>query len=128
MSDEINYIWCRECGKLVYYTPANTVIYYFKDYPWYSAAETHCPYCDYKQALFLINNLEWELGWAIENDLGFIILDGFPPENIAESFEKLYPEAPSYHELNTGENAIVEYFSYLLDSTDPEEWFDETGE
>ena len=62
MSDEFNYIWCRECGRLVHYTPANTVIYFFVDYVWYTAAETHCHYCDYKQALFLIDNLDWLVG------------------------------------------------------------------
>lgn len=124
MSDELNYIWCRNCDRLVHYTPSNTVIYFFKDYPWYSAAETHCHYCDYKQALFLVENLQWELDWAIDNDLGFIMLDGLPPKHIRESFGRIYPDLPNYKDLTTGEDAIVVYFGYLLESTDPEEWFD----
>jgi hypothetical protein len=123
MSDELNYIWCRECGRLVYYTPANTVIYFFVDYVWYTAAETHCPYCDYKQALFLIENLDWELEWAIENDLGFIEIDGIPPVHIRDSFARVYPEYPNYKDLTDEEEAEVLFFGYLLKNTDQKEWF-----
>ena len=125
MSNEFNYIWCRECGRLVHYTPANTVIYFFVDYVWYTAAETHCHYCDYKQALFLIDNLDWELEWAIENDIGFIEIDGIPPVHIRESFGRVYPGLPNYKDLTTGEDAIALYFGYLLNTLPEEEWFDD---
>lgn len=126
--DELNYIWCRECGNLVHYTPHNTTIIYFKDYPWYSFAQTKCEHCEYTQGLFLTNNLEWELKWAIEHDLGFITMEGFPPDAVMESFEKVYPEYPHYHFLSNSEENEVLFFGYLLQNTDPEEWFDEEAD
>jgi hypothetical protein len=125
MSDEINYIWCRECGNLVHYTSENTTIVFFPDYPWYSFAQTECGHCNYKQALFLTNNLEWELAWAIKHDLGFITLDGFPPEQVMESFDEVYPEFVHYHLLSESEENQVLFFGYLLENTDPKEWFNE---
>ncbi len=125
MSDEQNYIWCRYCEKLVLYSSQNTIIVYFKDYPWYSAAQTTCEHCGKAQSLFLTDNLDWELGWAIHNDLGFITLEGIPPQEVMDAFDRVYPEYPHMHILNSSEENEVSFFEYLLENVDPEEWFND---
>lgn len=121
--DEQNRIKCRNCGEWVYYTPANTVIYWWPDYLWYSIAQTVCDHCDYRQACFLLDNLEWELNWAIENDLGFIEMEGLPQDDVLEAFHELYPKYVTYHELSANEQAWVDYLAYLLDTVPQDEWF-----
>ena len=121
--NEQNRIKCRNCGEWVYYTPANTVIYFWPDYLWYSVAQTVCDLCDYTQACFLIDNLEWELNWAVANDIGFIEMEGLPAEHILEAFHELYPSHVTYHELSDKEQAWVDYLAYLLDSVPQDEWF-----
>lgn len=122
--DEVNFIRCRRCQKIVHYTPANTVIYFYTEYRWYSVAQTICDFCQHPQACFLVRNLDWEIRWAIENDLGFVMIQEMPSDEVMEAFHELYPEYPRLHELEDNEDALVQYFAYLLD-TDPEEkWFD----
>lgn len=121
--DEQNRIKCRNCGEWVYYTPANTVIYWWPEYLWYSLAQTICDYCEYRQACFLLDNLEWELNWAIHNELGFIEMEGLPQEDILRAFKEIFPNFVSYHELTEIEQAYVEYLAYLLDSVPEGEWF-----
>ena len=118
-----NIIVCRKCDEDISYTPANTVIYFYKDYPWYSVAQTVCDHCNFKQALFLLENLEWELRWAIANDLGFIEKYGFPSDGVLSAFHNLYEDFPRYHKLDSKENAQVNYIVYLMDSLPPDEWF-----
>lgn len=121
--DEQNRIKCRNCGEWVYYTPANTVIYWWPDYLWYSIAQTICDHCDYRQACFLLDNLEWELNWAIENDLGFVEMEGLPQDDVLEAFHELYPKFVTYHELSANEQAWVDYLAYLMDTIPQDEWF-----
>ena len=121
--DEQNRIKCRNCGEWVYYTPANTVIYWWPDYLWYSIAQTVCDHCDYRQACFLLDNLEWELNWAVENDLGFIEMEGLPQDDVLEAFKEIYPNFVTYHELTEQEQAWVDYLAYLLDYVPEDEWF-----
>jgi hypothetical protein len=121
--DEQNRIKCRNCGEWVYYTPANTVIYWWPEYLWYSIAQTVCDHCDYRQACFLLDNLEWELNWAIANELGFIEMEGLPQDDVLEAFKEIYPKFVTYHELSKKEQAWVDYLAYLLDSVPQDEWF-----
>lgn len=125
--DELNYIKCRNCGITVHYTPANTVIYYYMDYRWYSVAQTICDECEYPQAVFLLDNLDWELEWAAKNDLGFVMLEGLPSDQVADAFHELY-DYPRMHGLADKEDALVKYFAYLLDSDPQERWFREDPE
>jgi hypothetical protein len=124
MSDEQNYIWCRYCERLVLYSSHNTTIIYFKDYPWYSAAQTKCEHCGKDQSLFLTDNLDWELAWAIENDLGFITLVGFPPQEVLDAFDRVYPEYPHIHLLSESEEKEVLFFAWVMEHDPIERWFD----
>ena len=121
--DEQNRIKCRNCGEWVYYTPANTVIFWWPEYLWYSLAYTVCDHCEYRQGCFLLNNLEWELNWAIANDLGFIEMEGLPQDDVLEAFKEIYPNFVTYHELSEIEQAHVDYLAYLMDSVPQDEWF-----
>lgn len=121
--DEQNRIKCRNCGEWVYYTPANTVIYWWPDYLWYSIAQTVCDHCDYRQACFLLDNLEWELNWAVKNDLGFIEMEGLPQDDVLEAFKEIYPNHVTYRELTDMEDASVDYLAYLMDTVPEDEWF-----
>lgn len=121
--DEQNRIKCRNCGVWVYYNPQNTVIYWWPDYLWYSIAQTTCDDCGYAQACFLVDNLDWELSWAIEHDLGFIEMEGLPKDDILEAFKQIYPNFVTYHELSDNEQAWVDYFAYLMDYVPQDEWF-----
>lgn len=120
---EVNFITCRQCDSTIYYTPASTVIYYYSDYPRYSVAQSYCDVCDLKQAVFLYENLEWELHWAIANDLGFITKEGLPSKLILETFHKLYPDELVDHHLTEKEVNLVGYLTYLMESVSPDEWF-----
>ena len=121
--DEQNRIKCRNCGEWVYYTPANTIIYWWPDYLWYSIANTVCDHCEYSQACFLLDNLEWELNWAIHNELPFIEMEGLPNNEILDAFKEFFPNFVTYHELSDKEQAWVDYLAYLLDSVPQDEWF-----
>jgi hypothetical protein len=121
--NEQNRIKCRNCGEWCYYTPANTVIYWWPEYLWYSVAQTVCDHCDYRQACFLLDNLEWELNWAIANDLGFVEMEGLPQDDVLEAFKEIYPNHITYHELSANEQAWVDYLAYLLDTVPQDEWF-----
>lgn len=121
--DEQNRIKCRNCGEWVYYTPANTVIYWWPEYLWYSIAQTVCDHCEYRQACFLLDNLEWELNWAIKNELGFVEMEGLPQDDVLEAFKEIYPNFVTYRELSDMEQAHVDYLAYLLDVTPQDEWF-----
>jgi hypothetical protein len=122
--DEQNRIKCRNCGEWVYYTPANTVIYWWPDYLWYSIAQTVCDYCDYRQACFLLDNLEWELNWAVANELGFVEMEGLPQDDVLDAFKEIYPNHVTYHELSEQEQAWVDYLAYLLDFLPQDRWFE----
>jgi len=121
--DEQNRIKCRNCGEWVYYTPANTVIYWWPDYLWYSIAQTVCDHCEYRQACFLLDNLEWELNWAVANELGFIEMEGLPHQEVLDAFKEFFPNFVTYHELSDNEQAWVDYFAYLMDYVPQDEWF-----
>jgi len=125
---EENSIKCRNCGYFVNYTPDNTVIFYFTDYPWYSAAQTYCHHCDYKQALFLFPNLEWEIRWAIENEIGFIELDGLPPEHVLDSFSNTFPDMVCYSEVTEAQEKEVAFFAWVMEHDPIERWFDEEAD
>lgn len=124
---EDNYIFCKECGEKVFYTPTNTVIYYFVEYPWYSVAQSVCE-CDRVQAYFLINNLEWELRWAIENDIGFVEMEGLPPENVLESFRNTMPDYPQYRVLSEQQEKEILFFAWVMEHDPIERWFDGQAE
>lgn len=122
--DETNHIICRECGAFVYYTPDNTIIYYWLEHPYYSVATTDCDQCDFRQTIFLHEKLEWELDWAARHELNFVIKKGYPPDNVVAGFQSMYPDYPIDHELTKHEVNEVMFLSYLLDHTEPEEFDD----
>jgi hypothetical protein len=115
--EEANYIHCRGCGKLVHYTPANTVIFFFQDCRWYSAAQTICDFCGRRQSFFLYPNLDWELDWAVAHDLGFIIIEGKPEKhaNVYEEFHEFYPDFPQERTLTALDEKQIAFLAWLLD-------------
>ena len=120
---EVNRIKCRKCKKWVYYSTANTVIYWWPKYLWYTIAQTICDKCDYRQACFLVDNLKSEVEWAINNNIGFVEQEGLPSNNVLKSFHEFYPDHATYHRLSAKEQSLVGYLAYLMDSVPQNEWF-----
>jgi len=124
MLPETNQITCRNCDRVVFYTPSNTTIYWWSDYAWYSLATTQCYDCDYKQGFFLVERLDWELQWAKTNGLDIVVLPGIPPQHIVKAFHETFPKFVAYRELSKMEEADILFFGYLLETTQPKDWFE----
>ena len=121
--DETNQITCRNCGKLVFYTPDNTTYYWWADFAWYSVAVSDCGECDFRQGFYLIERLDWELQWAKANDIDIVVLSGLPPKHVIKAFHETYPEFMEYRELSKMEEADILFFGYLLETTEDTDWF-----
>lgn len=121
--EETNHIVCNHCGKMVFYTVQNTQLIVFRDYIWYSAANTECDYCEYKQAVFILERLDWELEWAKNNGLDIFVIAGIPPEAVLQAFSLEYPNMPIMHNLDKKEEFQVSEFAFLLETEPYENWF-----
>lgn len=127
--EEDNYIYCRRCFEPTFYTVANTIIFFFKDYRWYSCAQTICDRCQFQQSFFLYPELDWELRWAIKHDIGFIVIDGKPEAHqaIYDSFHDFFPDFLQERELSELEEKEILYLHWLIEHYDTR-FFDERGQ
>lgn len=127
--DEPNFITCSGCNRVVHYSPANTVIFYFQDAPWYTVAQTVCDHCHTKVSLFIWSNLSWELHWAITHDLGFITVEGAPEKynHVYEAFHEFNEGYPHFHELTPWQEKLCLYLAWLLNYYDSAFFSDDEG-
>lgn len=127
--DEENFVTCPECHRVVHYTPANTVIFYFQDAPWYTVGQTICDHCNRQQAVFLWSNLSWELRWAITHDLGIIAIEGAPEKyaHVYEAFHEYNEGYPHFHELTPWQEKLCLYLAWLLNHYDSRFFSDDEG-
>lgn len=127
--DEENAIICAKCETVVHYSPANTVIFYFQDAPWYTVAQTICENCNAQQSLFIWKNLSWELRWAAAHDLGFVMIEGAPEKytHVYEAFHEYYEGYPRFRELTEWQEKECLFLAWLLNHYDSAFFSDDEG-
>lgn len=111
---EPNRARCNSCGLVFDLDPSNTVVYHYTKQPWFSWQQIICPQCHLVNGLFIVTNLEWELEYCRENEIGFITED-FPPEKVVEQYERFYKVVPLEEKDLTGyEEKEVMFWAWLL--------------
>lgn len=111
---EPNRARCNSCGLVFDLDPSNTVVYHYTKQPWFSWQQIICPQCHLVNGLFIVTNLEWELEYCRENEIGFITED-FPPEKVVEQYERFYKVVPLEEKGLSGfEEKEVMFWAWLL--------------